>query len=64
MIYAFDQSFTNSITVLEAAAICSKDAHSLLEWKLCPPVKTFGVGIPISVKREPSVPPRIGEKPG
>ena len=33
--------------------------HSRSEWKSFPPAKTFGVGRPSSVSREPSVPPRI-----
>ena len=33
--------------------------HSRTEWYSLPPVKMFGVGRPISVSREPSVPPRI-----
>ncbi len=34
--------------------------HSSGPWMFCIPVKMLGVGTPISVRREPSVPPRIG----
>ena len=37
--------------------------HSRTEWYSLPPVKMFGVGRPISVSREPSVPPRIECEP-
>ena len=37
--------------------------HSRTEWNSFPPVKMFGVGRPISVSREPSVPPRIDVEP-
>src|SRR5690606_10597186 len=36
--------------------------HSSGPWMFCMPVKRLGVGTPISVRREPSVPPRIGRK--
>ena len=42
---------------------CS-EAHSRTEWYSWPPVKMFGVGSPISLSREPSVPPRIGVRSG
>ena len=42
---------------------CS-EAHSRTEWNSWPPVKMFGVGSPISLSREPSVPPRIGIRTG
>ena len=42
----------------------SRESHSLLLWKFCPPVYIFGVGNPISVNREPSVPPLIGSHSG
>ena len=38
--------------------------HSRTEWYSLPPVKMFGVGRPISVSREPSVPPRIDSSLG
>ena len=37
-----------------------REFHSSLPWKLCPPVNRFGVGRPLAVRFEPSVPPRIG----
>ena len=37
----------------------ARSTHSRTEWNSLPPAKMFGVGRPISVSREPSVPPRI-----
>ena len=45
--------------ILTADSICSRQANSRGEWKLCMPTERFGVGSPISLKRDPSVPPRI-----
>ena len=47
-----------------AVSISSRQAHSSGEWKLCIPVERFGVGRPISVRRDPSVPPRMDSKRG
>ena len=47
-----------------AAAMSCNEAHSRTEWYACPPVKMFGVGRPIALSREPSVPPRIGSRSG
>ncbi len=44
---------------LVASSISSKQAHSIGEWILCCPEERLGVGNPISVNPEPSVPPRI-----
>ena len=38
--------------------------HSSGPWMFCMPVKRFGVGTPISVRRDPSVPPRVGVENG
>jgi len=40
------------------------EIHSRGPWMFCMPVKRFGQGTPISVSREPSVPPRIGTERG
>ena len=40
------------------------EAHSRTEWYSWPPVKRFGVGRPIALRIEPSVPPRIGSRTG
>src|SRR4051794_3376802 len=42
-----------------AFSISCADPHSSREWKLCSPAKMLGVGSPMNVSREPSVPPRI-----
>ena len=38
--------------------------HSNGPWMFCMPVKRFGQGTPISVSRDPSVPPRVGVENG
>jgi len=38
--------------------------HSSGPWMFCMPVNRLGVGTPSSVKREPSVPPRVGVDDG
>ena len=38
--------------------------HSRGPWISCMPVKRLGQGTPISVRREPSVPPRTGAEKG
>ena len=53
------QSFSSSTTVAAETAMSCTLIHSRTEWNSLPPVKRFGVGRPISVSREPSVPPRI-----
>src|SRR3954447_15837951 len=40
------------------------EAHSRTEWYSWPPVNRFGVGRPIALSCEPSVPPRIGVRTG
>src|SRR5512133_666981 len=40
------------------------EAHSRTEWYSCPPVKRLGVGSPIELSSEPSVPPRMGVRSG
>ena len=48
-------------TIIAAAeAMSCTDAHSRTEWYSWPPVNRFGVGRPIALSSEPSVPPRIG----
>ena len=59
-----DQTSARRTTIAAAAAMSWTDAHSRTEWYSCPPVKMFGVGSPISLSREPSVPPRIGLRIG
>ena len=51
-------------SVAAAAAMSCSEAHSRTEWNSWPPVKMFGVGSPRSLRREPSVPPRISVRTG
>ena len=57
------QAAASRTTVAAAALISCSDAHSRGEWYSWPPVNRFGVGRPIALRREPSVPPRIGVGP-
>ena len=54
------QTSASRTSVAAAAAMSWSEAHSRTEWYSWPPVKMFGVGSPISLSSEPSVPPRIG----
>ena len=47
-----------------ATPMSCTDTHSKGPWMFCMPVNRFGQGTPISVSREPSVPPRIGTDTG
>ena len=47
-----------------AAAMSCRLTHSRWLWTSCMPVKIFGVGRPRAVRREPSVPPRMGTEVG
>ena len=47
-----------------ARAMSCRLIHSSGPWISCMPVNRFGVGTPSSVRREPSVPPRIGRREG
>ncbi len=50
-----------SLTHISAARAMSWTlTHSSGPWMFCIPVKRLGVGTPFSVRREPSVPPRMG----
>src|SRR5262249_29940863 len=43
---------------LPALFPCPAETHSRSEWKLFSPAKRLGVGSPMKLRREPSVPPR------
>ena len=54
----------SSMHISVARAMSCTLTHSSGPWMFCMPVKRLGVGTPISVRREPSVPPRVGVEKG
>ena len=58
------QSCTSLTHISAARAMSCRLTHSSGPWISCMPVNRFGVGTPSSVRREPSVPPRIGVEKG
>ena len=58
LIYPRPHASANETSHAADSTISSRQAHSSGEWGAWAPQERFGVGSPISVSREPSVPPR------
>src|SRR6185436_2298752 len=63
--YAFSSHTRHRFTITSTAfSMSCAETHSRREWKFCSPAKMFGVGSPMKLSFEPSVPPRMAFSTG